>query len=354
MNGRFYGARITGVQRFAREVVARLSALEDITLFVPGNVTGDAGLPESAHVVRGRLSGRLWEQLELPLAAGAVDVVLHPANAAPIAGPRGVVVVHDLLPLSNPSGFRPFYRAWVRMAHAEGARRSRAVITVSRWSAGEISRTLGLPPGRVTVVSQGPGPLDAPAPAPAVARIRERYGLSRSFFVCVTGGDPRKGLDFLRDVWRCPAGPLDADLVAVGGRSAAIHREGEGARDAAIRHVGHVPDEDLRALYTGSVALLFPSLAEGFGRPPLEALACATRVVAAPYGAVREVLGDAGEVVPLETEAWAEAVRALLAEPAGVRAARLDEGRRWAGTFSWERAAGEVARVCREAAGSPP
>jgi glycosyltransferase involved in cell wall biosynthesis len=225
---------------------------------------------------------------------------------------------------------------------------------VSRWSASEISGALGLPLERITVVSQGPGPLDAPASAVAVARIRERYGLSRPFFVCVTGGDPRKGLDFLREVWRGPAGPLDADLVAVGGRSAAIHRGGVGVRDAGIRHLGHVSDEDLRALYTGSVALLFPSLAEGFGRPPLEALACATRVVAAPYGAVREVLGDAGEVVPLRTDARAEAVRALLAEGADVRAARLAEGQRRAGAFSWERAAAEVARVCRTAAGSPP
>ena len=85
VNGRFYGARTTGVQRFAREVTARLVALEDVVLFVPSDAPADAALPPGVRVVRGRLANRAWEQVELPRAASGegVDVVLHPANAAP-------------------------------------------------------------------------------------------------------------------------------------------------------------------------------------------------------------------------------------------------------------------------------
>ena len=355
VNGRFYGARITGVQRFAQEVTARLAALEDVVLFVPSDAPADAGLPAGARVLRGRLAGRVWEQVELSRAALAegVDVVLHPANAAPIFGPAGVMVIHDLLPLSHPEAFRPLYREWVRLAHAGPARRARGVITVSDWSAREIQRLLGIPEERTTVVLQGAGPLDAPAPPEAMAHVRERYGLSRPYFLVVAGGDPRKGTDFLRQVWRGFAASLDADLVAVGGAFGSVHSTGNGT-SAPVRALGHVSDDDLRALYTGSVALLVPSEAEGFGRAPLEALACGTRVVAAPYGPVGQVLGAAADVIPKHVDVWADMVRALLAEAPETRRARVTEGRRHAAGFSWDRATEQVARVCRTAAEGRP
>jgi glycosyltransferase involved in cell wall biosynthesis len=347
VNGRFYGARTTGVQRFAREVTARLAALEEVVLFIPSDVPA-AGLPPEARVVRGRLRGQAWEQVELPLAAWGrdLDLVLHPANAAPRFGPPGVVVLHDLTPLSHPSAYRSLYRTWVRLAHAAPAKRAHRVITVSDWSAGEIGRFLGIPAERISVVLQGAGPLDSPASPEAVADVRLRYGLPRPFFLAVGGGDPKKGGAFLRRVWR-QVGSAAADLVAVGGTFGAVHTTGSETGAPLPLH-GHVPDDDLRALYTGSVALLFPSEAEGFGRPPLEALACGTRVVAAPYGPVAQVLGNAADVIPLDESLWVGRVRALLDEPPQTRRARIEEGRRHAAGFSWDRAAARVARVCRD------
>ena len=355
VNGRFYCARTTGVQRFAREVTARLAALEDVVVLVPSDAPA-AGLPAGARVARGRLANRAWEQVELARAASAegVDVVLHPANAAPLFGPAGVVVIHDLTPLSHPEAYRALYRRWVRLAHAGPARRARRIITVSDWSAGEIQRLLGIPAERIAVVLQAAGPLDAPASPEAVARLRERHGLERPYYLGVTGADPRKGLDFLARVWRALTPSPGADLVVVGGVFPAVHRAEATADGAAVRRLGHVSDDDLRALYTGSVALLFPSQAEGFGRPPLEALACGTRVVAAPYGPVDQILGDTADVVPVDVDLWADRVRALMIEAPETRSARVAEGLRHAASFSWDRAAGDVARICRAAVEGAP
>lgn len=354
VNGRFYGARPTGVQRFARELVRRLARRAEVTVFLPREVGADPDLPGEAGVARGRLKGRVWEQLELPRLAPTVDVVLHPANVAPTSGPRGVLVLHDVLPFTAPGSYRPLYRAWAGTVGRAGALRSRAVVTVSRWSAEEIVRVLGIPRDRVTVVPQGAAPLDAPASPGQVERALERHGLRRPYFLSVSGADPRKGGELLGAVWGALPADRGATLAVVGGGYRAVHRAGPVGPAPGIRRLGHVPDEDLRALYTGAVALLFPSTGEGFGRPPLEAMACGTRVAVTDYGPAREVLGDAADILPWEAAAWARAVTTLLDEGPAERAERVEEGRRRAAGFSWEAAADEVARVCRAAAEGGP
>lgn len=354
INGRFLEARITGVQRFAREVTERLAALEEVVLFIPGDMPHDVPMPRGVRVARGRLGGRTWEQMELPRASRAegVDIVLHPANAAPVFGPPGVVVIHDLTPLSHPWAYRPLYRAWVRLAHAGPAKRARRIVTVSDWSAGEIQRLLGVPAERITVVLQAADPLGAPATPEAVARVRGQYRLTRPYFIAVPEGDPKKRGDFLRRAWRS-LGDVDADLVVVGAGFGAVHAAGDGSGSSSAP-LGHVPDEDLRALLTGCVSLLFPSQAEGFGRPPLEALACGTRAVVAPYGPATQVLGTAADIVPLSVERWADRIRLLLAEDEHVRRVRIEQGRRHARGFSWDRVSRQIAEVCRAAAAETP
>jgi glycosyltransferase involved in cell wall biosynthesis len=225
------------------------------------------------------------------------------------------------------------------------------VATVSRWSAGEITRLAGVPPERITVVPQGAAPFDAPAPEGAVRQARERHGLGGAYFLAVTGGDRRKGRSFLDDVWKRWAPGAAPELAVVGGAHRHVHGrvggERGGASPPAGKALGHVSDDDLRALYTGAVALLHPAAAEGFGRPPLEALACGTRVLAAPYGPAREVLGEAADLAPLDAGAWREAIDALLNEPTETRAARLTAGREQAAGWSWDEAVDALLDLCR-------
>lgn len=357
VNARYLTARPTGVQRFAHELVRALAPLVDTTLLVPGGGWSDEGVPPDAKVIEGRLRGPLYEQTELPVAArrSGLDVVLHPASAAPLVGGPHVVVLHDVLPLLQPGDFTLRYRLWARTAHFAAARRAAALVTVSEWSADRIAERLDIPRSRISVAVQGVGPLDRPAAPGQVADLRRRYGLGERFFVAVMGGDPRKGGAFLEAVWEgwLAGEAAGVDLVLVGDTYRTVHRSAPTSLGRAVVHrLGHVPDEDLRALYTGSVALLHPSLAEGFGRPPLEALACGTRVLVAPYGAAEEVLGDAADVVPLDRELWRAALEALLAEPAPRRADRLCAGARHAGRFRWDATATAVLTACEAVARS--
>ncbi|HEX6939816.1 MAG TPA: glycosyltransferase family 1 protein [Longimicrobiales bacterium] len=360
LNGRFLAAPVTGVQRFAREVGARLlDRVSDGVLFVPRGAAADLAAACPARVVRGRLAGHAWEQLELPLRARAVgcDVVLHPANALPVAGGPHVLVLHDALPLSRPEWFARAFRTWYRQVQRRAAARAAALVTVSAWARNEIAAALGTDPERISVVGQGIEPFDGPADAEAVRRIRERLRLPPRYLLTVGDGDPRKNIAFLhpvRERWRATRGDPPA-LVVVGAASPRVHaangRAAPASRDdaAGVIRLGRVDDETLRALYTGAAAFCFPSLAEGFGRPPLEAMACGAPVVAAPYGPAREVLGDAARIVPLEPDAWVAALEPLL-EPGPARDAARDAGRRHAAAFRWDDVADRLLEICRAAA----
>jgi glycosyltransferase involved in cell wall biosynthesis len=353
INGRFLAAPSTGVQRFALEVTRRLASRPDVTVYLPRAVEWPGALTAPLRISRGSLSGPLWEQLELPGRARSegMSVVLHPASAAPLVGGPHVVVLHDVLPLARPGDFTLRYRVWMSLAHVRAAQRAQAVVTVSDWSAQEIVRRCGIPRERVSVVEQAPSPLDAPASPAEVQVMRARYGLRERYVLAVVGADPRKGAAFLERMWsEWTAADARPDLVLVGRRAGSAHRSAsrEGTV-AGVRRVGDVSDADLRALYTGAAALLHPSEAEGFGRPPLEALACGTRVIAAPYGPARSVLGTAADFLELDPALWRVAITTLLRESSEVRADRIARGRAWAARFDWDRTVDRIWSVCEAA-----
>jgi glycosyltransferase involved in cell wall biosynthesis len=348
VNGRFYAARVTGVQRFALEVAERV--LPGATLFLPAGAEPPARLPADTRVVRGRLGGHAWEQLELPAAArrDACDAMLHMAGTAPLGSAGDVLVVHDVLPLTHPAWFGRGFRAWRRAVLRRTAPRAGQVVTVSQWARREIVRTLGISPARVVVAPQGLAPFDRPAPESEVARVRARYGLGGPFLLTVGAGDPRKNLPFLGRVlrrWRERGDEPPPLLVAGAPHPRLFGPAGDWPPDVDIRLPGRVDDADLHALYTAASALCFPSLAEGFGRPPLEALACGTPAVVADYAAAEEVLGGAARIVPLDPDAWVDALEAVLAEE------RLPaSGVEVAARYRWDDAAAAVEAACREAA----
>ncbi|HSR42890.1 MAG TPA: glycosyltransferase family 1 protein [Longimicrobiales bacterium] len=361
VNGRFLTAPAGGVRRFAEEIARGVLAESGGILFGPAGPPADQSfaLPSGTAFRGGRLRGHAWEQIELPAAArrAGCDVLLHLANTAPLRGGPHVATVHDVTPLTDPAWFRPSYVAWHRRVVRPALRRAAALLTVSGWSAGEMARVLDVDPERIRVVPQGPTPLDEPAADATVRAVRRRFGLPDAYLLAVGARDPRKNLAFLAKVRaRLADEPGAVPLVVVGptsrGRVWAAPPDppsGEG-----IRHVGEVDDETLRALYTGASVLLHPALAEGFGRPPLEAMACGAPVVAAPYGPAREVLGDAAEVIPLVADAWAAAVTGILAESRDCRERRRERGRARAGRWRWEEGVERVLEVCRAVAGGRP
>lgn len=269
----------------------------------------------------------------LPLAARGSELLLSPANTAPLAARRNVVVVHDTAPFQNPSWYGRAYGAWHRALIPRLVRRARLVIAPSEFVRDELTERFGLPADRVRAVPPGVDPaFRAPAdPAPLLRRLR----LERAYVLAVGTDSPRKNLGLLDAI--APA--LDEagfDTLIAGSARAYLPASAPGR----ARRLGYVADGDLPSLYAGAAVFAMPSLYEGFGLPCVEAMAAGTPVVASARAALPEACGDAALLAdPADPDGFANAV--LLA--AGRERERLQAaGRQRAAELTWERTAAAV------------
>jgi glycosyltransferase involved in cell wall biosynthesis len=251
-----------------------------------------------------------------------------------------VITVHDLVPFVMPSEY-----AWMRREHALALRQLRhanAVIAVSRSTANDVERIAGVDPDRITVISEGVAPL-VPIDTERLAEIRRHLRLPDRFVLAVGTFDPRKRIDTLTDVVRRLRHHHDVGLVVAGFQGNYTRAVEESVQRAGIddssRVLGHVTGEELSALYQMAECLLFTSAYEGFGLPPLEAMAAGTPVAVFNNSSLPEVVGDVGLVIPDgESAAMAEAVGAILGDrPERERRGRM--GRERAAEFRWDRVA---------------
>jgi glycosyltransferase involved in cell wall biosynthesis len=275
-------------------------------------------------------AGHAWEQAVLPLAARGAELLLSPANTAPLAVRRNVVVVHDTAPFQDPSWYGRAYGAWHRALIPRLVRRARLVVTPSEFVRGELAERFGVPADRVRAMPPGVdrvfgAPLD---PAPLLRRL----GLERPYVLAVGTDSPRKNLGLLDAI--APA--LDEagfDTVIAGSARAYLPASAPGH----ARRLGYVADSDLPALYAGAAVFAMPSLYEGFGLPCVEAMAAGTPVVASARAALLEACGAAALFSdPADPDGFTGAV--LLA--AGREGERLrTAGRQRAAELTWERTA---------------
>ena len=322
-----------GVERWARELARRLPALrpdEYVVLRPP---------PPLVHS-----AGHAWEQVALPARAGRLRAraLLCPANVAPLAFRRSVVVIHDAAVLRHPEWYSRAYATWHGLVLPTIARRARRVIAVSEFSRAELVDLLGLPEDAVAVVPGGVDERFTPDAEQNTLEMRRPYVLS------VASQTARKNLAALVPAARALAAD-GVDVVVAGGHRPQFARE---HRLADLRMVGAVPDDLLPGLYAGAAAFALPSLYEGFGLPVLEAMACGTPVVAAAAGALPGTCGGAAKLTEPDEEAFAAALAALLrdrAERERLRAAGLARAR----AFSWDATAGAVDRLLTGAAAAP-
>ena len=310
---------IGGVERLTHEMARRLPVL------APGRYR--VCRPPAALAHR---AGHAWEQLLLPL-IGA-DLIYCPANLAPLASRRNVVVIHDVAPLREPEWYSRVYSGYQRTILPLIARRARLVITVSEFSRGEIVDTLGVPAERVRVVPNGVDERFSPAVDPGPARAA--FALERPYVLVVGTRIARKNLAARAGA----AGRLaerGVELVAAG--SGRGYMQAEAGLD--VRALGYVPEELLPSLYRGAAALAMPSLYEGFGLPCIEAMATGTPVVASDRGSLPEVCGDAALLVdPVDGSALADALLAAV-EDRDLAARLARAGTERAAAFTWGRTA---------------
>lgn len=293
VNGRFLAGTPTGLHRAARSLLDAV---------VARGLDAEVRRPPAGA---GFARGHLWEQVELPLAAGG-QPVLSLANTAPVAARHGAVMVYDLAPLVGPHWFRPSLRLYTRASLA-AARRAEFVGTDSSQVATELADR-GVRPERITVIRPALDDGFGPAPPAAVAAL----GRHRPYLLMVGWADPRKDARTAALAHLAATRHRDHDLVLVG----LAHRNFApvslpGA--ATIERAGYVDDDRLRALLTGAAALVYPSRYEGFGLPPLEAWACGTPAIVGDTPALRESTeGRATYVRPGDVTALADAMVAAL------------------------------------------
>jgi glycosyltransferase involved in cell wall biosynthesis len=335
INGRFLTQRLTGVQRVALEIVRALDALPgpDARLLVPPGAAAPPCLARIRVETVGSGGGQIWEQRALPAAARG-DLLLSLGNTAPLlAGRRQAVVIHDAGAFDTPGSYSLAFRSWYRLLHRALAARGARIITVSDFSRQRIAHHLRIDPASIAVMPEGAEHI---AREPADASVLARHGLSEQGYALVVGSRAaHKNLAMLADAagWLRERGLV---LAAVGALDANVFRTDAGAPGAVA--LGRVTDAELRALYENARCLIFPSAYEGFGLPPLEAMACGCPVLAARAASVPEVCGEAALWFAPDGPASLLAALARL-EDFGVSDSLRAAGLARAAAFTWRRAA---------------
>jgi glycosyltransferase involved in cell wall biosynthesis len=322
-------------------------------------VAREFGAPPNLEVVRLEASSfTRWEQVRLPgaLRRDRIDLFHSPLGLPLLSATPGIATIHDLCFLSCPATFTRRMRAYFRLFLPLSARKARLVVTVSQASRQALVERLGVPSGKIRVVPNGVAEHFAPVDdAARLGAVRERYGLPDSFILYAGTLEPRKNVISLLDAYRrLRAGRrLEESLVMVGKPGWLCEEVHEFIRRAGlgddVRLAGYVAREDLPAVYSAARLFVYPSLCEGFGLPPLEAMACGTPVVASNVSAMPEILGSAAHLVPpRDVAALAEAIECLL-ETESLRRRRRTEGLERARRYRWEGAAAEMLGIYEEA-----
>jgi len=351
INGRFLTQRTTGVQRYATEIVRALdthlcsSAAGQLkfVLLIPKSGQPPSWIRNIETRVVGRSTGQLWEQLELPRYSRQ-GISLNLCNTAPLMARSVVVAIHDAGVFAVPHTYSRAFRTWYRLLHPQLGRRAVQIVTVSRFSQSQLVRYAAMDPDRIAIIPNGGEHILS---SPADPTVLERLRLRRRYILAVSSQSPHKNLGGVLSAVE-QLGERDFDLVFAGGSNPRVFRQGVQGSGAA-RLAGYVTDGELRALYENAECFVFPSLYEGFGLPPLEAMTCGCPVVVSRAASLPEVCGDAAVYCnPEDSQDIARGIATVLSD-AELRADLRRRGVERAKLFTWNDAAGALLKLLETA-----
>jgi glycosyltransferase involved in cell wall biosynthesis len=360
-------AQRAGVGRYVKSLVEHLGGhrgTDEIRLFhfdfqrrgVPFEAAGTVA--RAVRWIPGRVVQQAWKRVGFPpfdAFAGAADVFHFPNFIRPpLARGRSVVTIHDLSFLRFPHAAEAGNLRYLTARIDDTVARADAILADSETIADEIRGRWPAAAARVHGIPLGlPDGFGRP-PEDAIRAGRARHGLARPYLLSVGTLEPRKNFPFLVEAFERLRG-FDGDLVIAGMKGWSyepiLQRIARSPLAARIRHLEYPADADLPALYAGAAAFVFPSLYEGFGFTPLEAMACGAPVIASAGGSLPEVCGDGAEIVPeYDAGAWADRIAAVLGDPAR-RAALTARGAANAARFTWDATARKTWDVYRQVGG---
>ncbi|MGD0962232.1 MAG: glycosyltransferase family 1 protein [Methylomonas sp.] len=341
INGRFLSQRITGIQRYAREILSEmdrlLAAQPDssfkLKVLIPKGVS-----PPVFKIIEvetcGNFQGHLWEQIDLPLRVGR-SLLFSLCPTGPVLKKHQIITIHDLAVFRIPEAYSPIFRIWYKLNYSVIARRAPLTMTVSQFSAGEINRRLGVPLQKLRIALEGWQHLNRIDPDTAIL---EKFRLNQAPFVlAVSSPTPNKNFKAIVEAMEIlgDSAPL---CVAAGKADANVFGENSATLEN-IRPLGYVTDEELKALYRNAACFVFPSFYEGFGIPPLEAMSQGCPILAADIPAVKEVCGEnALYFDPRQPRQLANCLQEIMSNP-NLRQELSVKGIARAAQFTWEQGA---------------
>jgi len=315
VNGRFLARRVTGVERYGREILRHI---------------GDKCQLESTH--RQGWRGHAWEQLILPAKLNQGSVLWSPANTGPLVVRDQVLTIHDLSPLEHPEWFRAGFAAWYHLFLPMLAKRVKKIFTPSEYVKQKVMRRFGI---RNVIVT--PNGVDRSIFHPAAKQTR--FDLPECYILFVGTLEPRKNLNLLLHAWNQIKDDFRDTWLIITGVSGSVFkaiRVRVSDEVERVRFPGYVDDKTLAGLYANATLFVFPSQDEGFGLPVLEAMASGTPVIVSDGGALPEVVGEAGMNFCLSNpNELANILREGLSN-SRLRAELREKGLERAQAFSWQ------------------
>jgi len=300
----------------------------------------------------------LWQQTVLPVRIGfdRVDLLHAPAYTAPVfAGTPFVLTVYDVIALKFPRLCKRLNVWHYRVALPLSVRRAARIIVPSERTAADVRDMLGAPANKIRVIPLGVSDAFRPVQErERLAELKRRYGLTERYVLFVGNLEPKKNLLALLEAFAegRRSGRITHRLVLAGAKSwntkPLVRAIREHRLAEAVTVLRAVDDADMPLLYAGASVFVFPSIYEGFGLPPIEAMACGVPVIASSGGAVPEVVGDAALTVrECDPRHLRIAIEKVIANTF-LRERLRQRGLARAKLFTWERTARATAEVYRE------
>lgn len=346
INARFLSQPLTGVQRYATEIMRQFDAMIDsgridgnryhIVLAIPRDCQPSTSFKHLEVKRIGRVNNNLWEQLSLARYS-AGKVLYNPCNTGPILHDRDqVITIHDASVFALPATYTFLFRTKYQILIWLLGRRSAVTFTGSKFSKDELVHHCGLNPEKIRVVYLGHEHI---LELPCDDQVwKDRFSTSKPYILAVGSHSFHKNsTGVIKALELMPDAPVQ--LVMIGGVFSKVFRSMSHSENLSVQRLGYVSDANLRSLYSHAVAFIYPSFYEGFGLPPLEAMACGCPVIVSNRASLPEVCGDAAEYCnPEDPSDIFRAIRRVI-DDENHRAELIQKGKAQVTKFNWKSAA---------------
>lgn len=342
-NGRFLSQPVTGVQRYAIELLKSIDDILDskdkVILLIPKNSV-DIPLLKNIKIKKcGVLTGQLWEQLELPTYTVGKKLI-NLCNTSPIIKFKQVVTIHDAAVFAT-NQYRTTFRLWYKFLYKSNKFKKNKIVTVSNFSKTELIKYCGFSEDRITVIYEGGNHI---LNIEEDISVIQRNGLKNGKFALVVSSfSPNKNFNNVLKAMELIE-DCDIDFVICGGANPKVFSGLTLTTNKRMKYLGYVSDSELKTLYSNAGCFIFTSFYEGFGLPPLEAITCGCPIVLSDRSSLPELFSGCAEFCdPNNIEDIAIKVKSALnnSKNQHVRAKNIDFSKK----YNWRHTAEEFKEV---------